>query len=123
MLLLVCSTFLVSVSEARAVRDYIFGVTGVVTNEDGTPLQGAEVTLKVNSPVYKAVEPVKTVQRLTESDGGFVFMYLTGHKRGVKYTITVRKEGFEAQTVSGSAPPPGHHAIRLKRARGNGTTP
>ena len=95
----------------------MFGVTGVVTAEDGAPVQDADVTLEVNGPVYEAVTPVKTVMRLTNSIGGFVFMYISGES-GVKYTLTVRKKGFEPQTFSGSAPPDAHHTIRLKRTNG-----
>ena len=94
-------------------HDYIFSVTGVVTSEDGAPLEGAEVTLEVNGPVYQAVELVKTAKLSTNNTGGFVFTY-TSHKRGVKYSVTVSKDGFEPQTVSGSAPPSGNHTIRLK---------
>jgi hypothetical protein len=86
----------------------------MVTAEDGTPLQDVEVTLETNGPVYKGVALVRTEQQHT-STGGFVFMYLS-HERGVKYTVTARKQGFEPQTVSGSAPPAGHHTIRLKKA-------
>jgi hypothetical protein len=107
------------VCQARS-RDYIFGVTGVVTSEDGTPLQDAEVTLDVSGPIYEGVALVKTERRLTNGTGGFVFMY-TSHTRGVKYNITACKDGFEPQTVSGSSPPAGHHTIRLKRASGSGT--
>ncbi|HEX9223321.1 MAG TPA: carboxypeptidase-like regulatory domain-containing protein [Candidatus Acidoferrales bacterium] len=103
------------------VHDYVFSVTGVVKTKDDAPVQDAEVTLEVNGPVYEAVTLVRTVKRPTNSTGGFVFTYLS-HKRGVKYTITVRKEGFESQTVSGSAPPAGNHVIRLKRAGGAGPT-
>jgi hypothetical protein len=115
--LLVFGTAVSVVCEARPkpVHDYIFSITGVVTTEGGTPLQDAEITLEVNGPVYEAVKLVRTVKRPTSSTGGFVFTYLS-HKRGVKYTIAVRKEGFEPQTVSGSAPPAGHHTIHLKRA-------
>jgi hypothetical protein len=60
---------------------------------------------------------VKAERRLTNSTGGFVFMY-NSHERGVKYTVTVHKEGFEPQSVSGNAPPAGHHTILLKRAAG-----
>lgn len=99
-------------------RDYVFGVTGAVTAEEGgAPLQDAEVTLEVSGPVYAAVEPVKTESRLTDSTGGFVFTYIS-HARGVRYRVTVSKEGFEPQAVSGSAPPAGHHTIRLKRSNG-----
>lgn len=101
------------ICEARS-HDYIFSVTGMVTAEDGTPLQDVEVTLETNGPVYKGVALVRTEQQHT-STGGFVFMYLS-HERGVKYTVTARKQGFEPQTVSGSAPPAGHHTIRLKKA-------
>lgn len=104
-------------SGGRQSRDYMFGVTGVVTGEDGSPLDGAEVTLEVNGPVYEAVKPVKAERRLTNNTGGFVFMY-NSHERDVKYLVTVRKEGFETQTVSGSAPPAGHHTISLKKAAG-----
>lgn len=78
------------------------------------PLQGAQVTLEVNGPVYAGVTPAKTEQLLTNSTVGFVIMHIS-HKRGVKYTITARKNGFEPQTVSGSAPPAGHHTIHLKK--------
>lgn len=98
----------------RHIHDYIFDVTGVVTAEDGSPMKDAEITLEVNGPVYQAVTPVKTVKQITDGTGGFVFMYIS-HERGVKYTLTVSKDGFETETVSGSAPSPGHHAIRLKR--------
>lgn len=46
-------------------------------------------------------------------------MYIS-HERGVKYTLTLHKEGFEPETVSGSSPPAGNHVICLKRASGNG---
>jgi hypothetical protein len=116
-LLLLGSAALALVCDARPSKDYMFEITGVVVSaEDGAPLQDAGVTLEVNGPVYEGVELVKTVKRLTNNTGGFVFTYMS-HKRGVKYTITVRKEGFEPQTVSGSAPPAGHHTIHLKRSQ------
>src|SRR5882724_6740238 len=104
------------VREARAtpVHDYIFTITGVVTAEDGTPTKDAEITLEVNGPVYKGVELIKTVKSTTDDTGGFVFTYIS-HKRCVKYSITVSKEGFESQTVSGTSPPTSHHTIHLKR--------
>ena len=46
--------------------------------------------------------------------GGFVFMYIS-HASGVGYNVTVRKAGFEPETLAGSAPPAGHHTIRLRR--------
>ncbi len=106
---------LVCEAQPRRTYDYVFAVTGVVTAEDRTAIQDAEVTLEVNGPVYEAVTLVRAAKRLTDSTGGFVFMYLS-HKRNVKYTITVRKAGFESQTISGSAPPAGHYTIGLKRA-------
>ena len=115
MLILLVFVYAVSapVCEARS-HDYTFSVTGVITDEDGTPIQNAEVTLDVNGPVYRGVTPVKTEQIVTNATGGFVIMHIS-HKRNVKYTIRVRKDGFEPQTVSGSAPPDGHHTIRLKK--------
>lgn len=101
------------------VHDYMFAVTGVVTTEDGAPIKDVEINLEVNGPVYKGVELIRTVKCMTDDTGGFVFTY-TSHKRGVKYSITVRKEDFESQTVSGSSPPASHHTIHLKRAAGSG---
>ena len=68
----------------------------------------------MNGPVYEAIAPVKTVSRLTDANGRFIFMYIS-HETGVKYTITVSKHGFETQTVSGSSPPAAYHAIRLRK--------
>ena len=119
LLALGCALLVVACAVRRVSHDYIFDVTGVVTAEDNEPVQDAEVTLEVNGQVYEAVTLVKTVKRLTNSTGGFVFMYISGEP-DVKYTLTVHKEGFEPQTVSGSAPPTGNHVIRLKRTVGNG---
>lgn len=101
------------------VHDYIFGVLGVVTGEDGKAVPGAEIILQVADPVFQGAKLIKTAKRVTDDKGGFVFTYIS-HKEGVKYTLTVHKEGFEPQTVSGSSPPAGHHTIRLKRAGGDG---
>jgi hypothetical protein len=114
-LLILGAAVLATVGVARASHDYMFDVTGVVTTEDGAPLKDAEVTLEVNGPVFEAVMVVRTVKRSTDGTGRFVFAYIS-HKRSVKYTLTVRSEGFEPQTVSGSAPPTGHHTLRMKRA-------
>jgi hypothetical protein len=95
----------------------VFGVTGVVTTEDGTPLESAEVILEVRGPVFSGVSPVVKERRITNVDGSFVFMY-TSHERGVGYTVTVRKDGFESEAASGAAPPAGHHSFRLRRMSG-----
>jgi hypothetical protein len=112
---------LASGAGAKPVHDYIFEVRGVVTTEDAVPIKDAEITLDVNGPVYQGAKLVKTVKCMTDNAGGFVFMYMS-HNRGVKYSITVRKEGFETQTVSGASPPASHHTIQLKRAGGGGTS-
>ena len=96
-------------------RDYMFNVTGFVTTEDGTPLPGAEVTIEVYGSVYAAITPVRTEHVQTNQDGIFMFMYIS-HQRGVKYTLTVRKQGYDPQTATGNAPPDGQHNICLKRA-------
>lgn len=114
LLLPICVSLVVGCAARRVSRDYSFDVTGVVTDEDGAPVQSAEVTLELNDPVYEGVASVKTVKRLTNSTGGFVFMYISG-ELGVKFTLTVSKEGFEPQTISGSSPPAEHPTIRLKR--------
>jgi hypothetical protein len=122
-LVVLSSVAMVLVCEARPtpVHDYIFSITGMVTTEDGAPLEDAEITLEVNGPVYKGVESIRTVKLTTDNTGGFVFMYIS-HKRGVKYNVTVHKKGFERVTVSGSSPPAANHVIRLKRTSGEGST-
>jgi hypothetical protein len=113
-LVFLLSTFLLGCAARRIAHDYVFGVTGIVTTEDGGPLQGADVTLEVNGSVYEGIDLVKSRHVETNDTAGFVFAYITG-ERGVKYTITVRKAGFEPETVSGVAPPQGNHTIRLKK--------
>jgi hypothetical protein len=114
-LALCCCAFLVVACAARRIHDYRFSITGVVTDEDGTPIQDAQVKLELSDPVYSGITPVKTEQIATNSWGGFVIMEIS-HQRGVKYTLTVFKSGFQPQTVSGSSPPAGHHTIRLKKS-------
>src|SRR5712692_2857682 len=93
LLALGCALSVVACAARRVrVHDYMFGVTGLVTAEDDTPIVGAEVTLEVNGPVYEAVTLVRTAKGSTNIAGGFVFMYLS-HERDVKYSLTVRKEG------------------------------
>jgi hypothetical protein len=110
-----CTTF----CAARRVRDYTFDVTGTVAADDGTPLQDVEVVLQVDTPAYEGVTPA-TTQQIVTSKGAFIFRCLS-HSSSTKYTVTVRKEGFESQTVSGTAPPNGNFTIRLKSASGKGT--
>src|ERR1700721_2051959 len=77
---------------AERTQDYDFGVTGIVTSEDGTPIQNAEAVLALNGPVYDGVELIKRVQHKTSDAGGFVFADIS-HKRGVKYTLSVHQQG------------------------------
>jgi hypothetical protein len=82
-LLFLGSIVLASGCAVRRIYDYIFfSVSGMVSAEDGSPLGDAEITLEVNGPVYEAVEPVKTVGRLTDSTAGLVFTYIS-HERNV----------------------------------------
>jgi len=99
---------------AHRVRDYAFDVTGIVIGDDSSPLKDVEITLQTAVPVYEGITPVKT-KRIVSPDGTFIFMYITGDPN-TEYTITVRKEGFQTQVVSGSSPPAANHRIQLKRA-------
>ena len=105
----------------RRYHDYVFSVTGLVTGDDGAPVQNAEIALEVSGPVFEAITPVKTARQFTGESGGFVFAYIS-HEWGVKYTVTVRKEGFEPQAFSGSAPPNRQYEIRLERAGSDATS-
>ena len=98
------------------VKDYTFDVTGTVSGEHGAPLQDVEVILHVATPVYEGVNPVNT-QRVVTSKGAFIFRCLS-HSRSTKYTVTVRKDGYEPQTVSGTGPPNGNFAIKLRESNG-----
>lgn len=113
-LVFLAATIFSGCASRRIAKDYVFGVTGIVTTEDGTPVQGADVTLQVNGLVYEGVDPVKIRHIETNDTGGFVFGYIANEPGG-KYTITVRKQGFESEIVSGAAPPTGNHVIKLKK--------
>jgi len=84
-----------------------------VSAEDGSPLEDVQVVLQVDAPLYGGITAVKT-QQIVTNNGGFIFMYLTGNP-STKYAVTVSKDGYETETVSGS-PPAGHHTVRLKKA-------
>lgn len=91
-LLAVGSALLAAGCAARRMsQDYIFDVIGVVQTEDGAPVRDAEVILEINGTVYEGVTPVKTVKRLTDSTGGFIFMYISGETR-LKYTLAHRTQ-------------------------------
>ncbi len=113
LLIVLGCVFLTAGCAVRRDHDYRFGVTGFVTSEDGASLSDVEVVLNLDTPVYDGITPIKTA-RVTASNGTFVLMYISGSS-STKYTITVRKQGFEPQTATGSAPPDGHHVFRLKR--------
>ena len=104
---------LLSVGCAARTRDYRFGITGLVTSEDGTPIENADITLEVFGPVYSGISTVRTQQLHTDGRGGFVVMHIS-HRSGVKYTLTVQKPGFQTQKIPGNAPPDQHHKIVLK---------
>jgi hypothetical protein len=106
---------LVCEARPRLTHDYIFSVNGVVAAEDGAPRKDAEIILEVNGPVYQAVTLVRTVKRSTDS------RQIRLHVHQPQTRREVRREGFEPQTVSGSAPPAAHHTIRMKRPGGNDT--
>ena len=114
-LLLLASAILAFGCAARRIaKDYRFDAIGVVTRGDGAPVKGAEITLDVSGPVFEGIDLLKTRRVQTNDTGELVSGYLTD-QRGEKYAITVLKEGFRPETISGTAPPPGHHTIRLKK--------
>jgi len=112
-LILVC-VLLAPVCGAYRVREHTFDVIGTLSAEDGTALQDVDVILQVDTPVYEGVKPVNT-KRLVTSKGAFIFRCMS-HSSSTKYTVTVRKDGYEPQTVSGTAPPDGNFTIRLRKA-------
>src|SRR5262245_17464173 len=83
-------------------HDYMLGVTCVVVDDAGRPIEGAQVLLQLEGLVYRAITPVREETRTTPSDGGVVFMYIA-HQASTPYIMTVSKAGYEAATVSGLA--------------------
>lgn len=114
-LLLLLSCTLTSEARPTPVHDYVFNVTGLVRTAEGTPVQDARVTLQLVGPSDHENTPTKTLTVNTDSSGEFSFNLFVSQKRGVKYTLTVQKEGFEPTTASGSSPPSQNHVIELRR--------
>ena len=94
-------------------HDHVFDITGTVDASDGTPVNDVEIVLELDKPIYDGVTPVKS-QRLVTSKGAFIFRCLS-HSPATNYRITIRKDGFEAQTLSGKVPPDAHLTIHLKK--------
>ena len=110
---LLCSILAWTSYASGRVHDHVFDVTGTVDASDGTPLNDVEVILEVDKPIYDGVTPVSS-QRLVTSKGAFIFKCLT-HDSLTNYKVTVRKDGYEPQSVSGKVPPDAHLNIHLKK--------
>jgi len=51
-------------------HDYILGITCLVLDESGHPVNEAEVVLELSHVVYHAVEPIRTERKITtEAEG------------------------------------------------------
>jgi hypothetical protein len=111
--LLLCCVLVWTGHAGGRVHDHVFDITGTVDASDGTPVNNVEVILEVDKPIYDGVTPVKS-QRLVTSKGAFIFRCLS-HSPIMNYRITVRKDGFEPQTVSGKVPPDAHRTIHMKK--------
>ncbi len=83
-------------------RDYMLGITCMVLDETGLPIQGAEVALSLSLPAYHAVEAVREERQVTSTDGGVVFMFIT-HEPTTPYVLTAGKNGFGEARANGVA--------------------
>jgi len=110
---LLCCIFACTVYAAGRVHDHVFDITGTIHASDGTPVNDVEVILEVDKPIYDGITPAK-IQRLVTSKGAFIFRCLS-HSPVTSYSVTVRKDGFEPQTVSGRVPPNAHLTIHMKK--------
>jgi hypothetical protein len=110
---LLCCLLALTEYAAGRVHDHVFDITGTVDASDGTPLTDVEVSLEVDKPIYDGVTPVHT-QRVVTSKGAFIFKCLT-HDSLTRYRVTIRKDGYEQQTVSGKVPPNAHLSIHMKK--------
>ena len=103
-------------------HDYILGITCVVVDDTGRPIEGADVLLQLSRVAYQAITPVSDDRKTTSDSGGVVFMYIT-HELSTPYTLTARRTGYQEATVSGvaaSGPSGVHHRIALARAPSEG---
>jgi len=110
---LLCCIFGCTVYAAGRVHDRVFDITGTIDASDGAPVNDVEVILEVDKPIYDGITPVMS-QRLVTSKGAFIFRCLS-HSPVTNYSVTVRKDGFEPQTISGKVPPDAHLTIHMKK--------
>jgi hypothetical protein len=99
----------------RLERDYVVIVGGVVLDDSGDPVAGARATLAFLYPTVTACAPSNWSETLTSETGGFMFRFSS--RKGLRYAVTVRKDGFHGHTIEGRAPPSTTHTIRIKRLR------
>jgi len=111
---LLCCLLVWTKHSASRVHDHVFDITGTIDASDGAPVNDVEVILDVDKPIYDGLTPV-TTQRVVTSKGAFIFRCLS-HDPATSYRVTVRKNGYEPQTVSGKAPPDAHLTIHLKKS-------
>jgi hypothetical protein len=99
-------------------HDYVLGMTCVVVDELGKPVEGAEVVVELGNPVFQAIEPVQQDRRVTPEHGGLVFTYIA-HEPTTPYVVKVRKAGYaeaEARGVAASGREGTHLKFVLTRA-------
>lgn len=83
-------------------HDYILGITCLVLDESGRPVNDAEVVLDLAQVAYHAVEPVRRERKLTPETGGVVFSYIS-HVASTPYALTVNKAGYVDNRTTGVA--------------------
>jgi len=110
---LLCCLLVRAEHAAAHVHDHVFDISGTIDASDGAPVNDVEVVLEVDKPIYDGLTPVKS-QRLVTSEGAFIFRCLS-HDPVTNYRVTVRKDGYEPQTISGKVPPDAHLAIHLRK--------
>jgi hypothetical protein len=91
------------------IQDYPFGVTLHVADELDAPIADARVSLHTQRGSDEGTD-----ERLTDESGGCVFMHVSGGSR-VPFLLSVDKEGYASQTLSGVASPYAHLKVTLLR--------
>jgi hypothetical protein len=101
-------------SNVRHTHDYSSGARGLVVDDQGHPLSGADVTITFQERVFEAITPLRRATATTDGSGRFSLTFIACSKPGAGYHLRIEKKGFIPETAFGS----GHGAsrIRLRKA-------
>jgi hypothetical protein len=98
----------------RVVEDYGAGARGRIVDSHGLPVSNAAVAVTFDSPVFKAITPVRTAQTTTDPSGRFQLLFISCGRPGGMYTLKVSKAGLQTVVIRGQGI--GVHRVVLRRS-------